>query len=98
MPRYKVRGLTLIELLIAVAIISLLIQVSLPAVQMARESARQTYCKNNLSQLALACSMHANDLGHFPTGGWNSAWVGDPNRGFGKKQPGGWGYNILPYI
>jgi hypothetical protein len=24
--------------------------------------------------------------------------VGDPDRGFGARQPGGWVYNILPYI
>ncbi|MEX0614092.1 MAG: DUF1559 domain-containing protein, partial [Pirellulales bacterium] len=32
------------------------------------------------------------------TGGWGWFWVGDPDRGFGKQQPGGWIYNILPYI
>ena len=33
-----------------------------------------------------------------PTGGWSCAWVGDPDRGFDKRQPGGWHYNILPYL
>jgi hypothetical protein len=41
---------------------------------------------------------HHKLVGHFPTGGWGFAWVGDADRGFGKDQPGGWIYNILPFI
>ena len=32
------------------------------------------------------------------TGGWGWAWTGDPNRGNDWRQPGGWIYNVLPYI
>ena len=34
----------------------------------------------------------------FPGSGWGWMWVGDPDRGLGKKQPGGWVYQILPYL
>jgi prepilin-type processing-associated H-X9-DG protein len=70
----------------------------LPAVSAAREAARRVQCKNNLKQISTAFITHDTTLGHLPTGGWGWGWQGDPDRGFGAKQPGGWAFNILPYI
>ena len=92
------KAFTLVELLVVIAIIGVLIALLLPAVQAAREAARRNQCKNNLKQLALACLNHEATHGHLPTSGWGWRWQGDSNRGFGKDQPGGWPFNILPYI
>src|SRR5262245_9981649 len=95
--RARQLAFTLVELLTVSAVISMLAAILLPAIQSAREAARSIQCKNNLKQLALAALNHHNGQGHFPTGGWGWYWLGDPDRGFGKDQPGGWMFNLLPY-
>jgi type II secretory pathway pseudopilin PulG len=88
----------LIELLIVIAIIGMLVQLSLPAVQNAREAGRRTACQNNLRQIGLAMQSHLSTLGYLPTAGWGWAWIGDPDRGSGKNQPGSWAYQLLPFM
>ena len=91
-------GFTLVELLVVIAIIGILVALLLPAVQAAREAARRAECKNQLKQLGLGAMNHESAQGHLPTGGWGWKWTGDPDRGYGLDQPGGWYYNVLGYI
>ncbi len=96
--RKQPAGFTLVELLVVIAIIGILVALLLPAIQAAREAARRNQCSNNLKQLALGALNHHETAGFFPTGGWGWWWVGDADRGYGKKQPGGWIYNTLPFL
>lgn len=91
-------GFTVVELLVATGIIMILIGLLLPAVQMAREAARRIQCTNHLHNIGIAALSHESAHGYLPSDGWGYRWVGDPDRGFGANQPGGWIFNLLPYV
>lgn len=93
-PRRSRRGFTLVELLVVIAIIAVLISLLLPAVQQAREAARNAQCKNNLKQIGLALHNYHNLVGLFPPGIVHSS--GD----ISKAGVAGWGWAtfILPQL
>lgn len=98
-PRIASRsGFTLVELLVVIAIIGILVALLLPAIQSAREAGRRNTCMNHLKQIALAAQNHNDSMKSLPTAGWGYVWIGDPDRGFGPEQPGGWLYNLLPFL
>jgi prepilin-type N-terminal cleavage/methylation domain-containing protein/prepilin-type processing-associated H-X9-DG protein len=57
---------TLIELLVVTGIIGILVSLSLPAVQAAREASRRAFCANNLRQLIIAAHGYEGEFGSFP--------------------------------
>lgn len=91
------KAFTLVELLVVIAIIGILVALLLPAVQAAREAARRAQCTSQLKQIGLAALNHESAHNHLPTGGWSWTWFGDPDAGYGSRQPGGWFYNILEF-
>lgn len=81
-PRH---GVTLVEMLVVIAIIGLLVAMLLPAVQVARESARRVQCASNLRNLASGALAYHGALSRFPPSGtrggtgsdagyWTNSW------------------------
>jgi prepilin-type N-terminal cleavage/methylation domain-containing protein len=79
------RGLTLMELMVVLAIFAIALSLLLPAVQSARERAREIACQNNLRQIYFALSQLLETTKKLPP---------RPLQG----EIGGWMIAILPFM
>ncbi|MDC0935800.1 DUF1559 domain-containing protein [Pirellulales bacterium] len=83
--RLKLRSeaFTLVELLVVVTIIGVLVSLLLPAIQAAREAARNGQCKNNLKQVGLAMHNYESANGKLPMGAKCNESPGFPRLTYG---------------
>jgi prepilin-type N-terminal cleavage/methylation domain-containing protein/prepilin-type processing-associated H-X9-DG protein len=92
MRRVGKPGFTMIELLVAMAVIGVLVALLMPAVQSARASARRITCRNQARQLGLALHLYHDGYLCFPPG----SYVMGPS--FPIQSGWGWGAMILPSV
>ena len=88
-------GLTLVELLIVISILSILMGLLLPAVQQARDAARAHNCRTNLMQVGLALRNYESAHGSLPPGTVDSK---RPIRNVARGYHVGWLIRITPYL
>ncbi len=95
------RAFTIVELLVVIAIIAILISLLLPAVQAAREAARNLECRNHLKQLALGVLSYESAHKCYPPAGLCGDRTQDFNEGPFVPRGGqmiSWVVLILPFI
>jgi prepilin-type processing-associated H-X9-DG protein len=89
-------GLTLVEALVVLGILGLLIALTIPAVQRARDAAARAHCASNLRQLALAVHHFADARRKLPEGcGYPS--LKSP-RDLTRQAGISWQTAILPFV
>lgn len=93
--RNALRGFTLLELLVVIAVISILVALLLPAVQSCRESARRLQCQNQLRQLGLALSNYNQLFRVLPPGSVSTV---TPVTHRQLPDGIGWVAQILPHL
>ncbi len=99
----RARGFTLIELLVVIAIIGLLISILIPSLSRARQGAKLSTCKANLSGIGLAIIVYAEQYHEkIPRGpacegpfdfvcadvATNQLWIGESNGQHPRQRTG----------
>ncbi len=73
-----IKGFSLVELLVTISCLSILMGILIPAVQMIRETSRQSACGSNLRQIGLSFANFEAAHGRYPPGQLGPPWIQEP--------------------
>jgi prepilin-type N-terminal cleavage/methylation domain-containing protein len=93
MSASKLRGFTLIEMMVVIAIIGVLAGLLLVAIGPARQLARQMECANNLREIGKAVLTYTAQKGRFP-----GSFEAGPNSNLNNQIPHPWTIQLLPFL
>jgi len=80
-PGARRAAFTLIELLVVIAVIAILAALLLPALSLAKDTARRIACANNMRQLTLAASLYTHDNENILVCMWDGSVGGGNSTG-----------------
>ncbi len=87
------KAFTLVELLVVIAIVAILMSMLMPALNGAREKAKQAYCRGNMKNMGLGFTMYVNDYA-----GWLPAMVYYSSASYADGRDNPWDAVIAPYL
>lgn len=108
--RRKITAFSIVELVSVLAVVSMLVLMLLPAMQVVRESARNTQCKENLRQQTIALHNYEGQFGFLPPGtlGFmkllsnvsNDDWMSNPSSAnyWANAQHSSFQMLLLPFL
>ncbi len=94
-PLMRTRAFSLIELLVSIAIITLLVGILIPTLSAARKRAQAAVCLSNMRQIGLAMLYYGQDNNDLISRASMTAQWGPPRQPFMVRP---WGEALVPYL